>query len=88
MIAHRLRSVPALRVYLADSSGGLAYTEADFRSPLALILGGEAAGAGEEALRLADQKIHIPMPGKSESLNAAIATAILLFEVVRQRANL
>jgi TrmH family RNA methyltransferase len=74
-----------LITYLADSSGGLDYTGADFRLPLALIVGGEAEGAGIEAQRLADDRVHISMPGEAESLNAAIAAAILMFEVVRQR---
>jgi TrmH family RNA methyltransferase len=74
-----------MTIYLADSSSGKAYTQMDFRSPLALIVGGEAEGAGVEARSLADERVHIDMPGKAESLNAAIAAAILLFEVVRQR---
>jgi TrmH family RNA methyltransferase len=78
------KAIP-LVVYLADSSGGSAYTRADFRTPLALIVGGEAAGAGAEAQSLADAHVHISMPGEAESLNAAIAAAILMFEVVRQR---
>jgi TrmH family RNA methyltransferase len=77
--AHRLR------VYLADSSAGIPYTQVDFRAPLALIVGGEAAGAGSESAALADEKVNIPMLGGSESLNAGIAASILLFEVVRQR---
>jgi len=78
-------STGTLKVYLADSAGGVSYTAADFRRPLALVVGGEAVGAGSEALSLSDEKVHIPMPGGSESLNAAIAASILLFEVVRQR---
>lgn len=74
-----------LRVYLADSSTGISYIKVDFRSPMALIVGGEAAGAGSESTSLADEKVHIPMPGSSESLNAGIAASILLFEAVRQR---
>jgi TrmH family RNA methyltransferase len=74
-----------LKVYLADSAAGLAYTQADFHPPLALIVGGEAAGAGSKSISLADEKVHIPMPGGSESLNAGIAASILLFEVLRQR---
>ena len=54
-------------------------------SPLALIIGGEAAGAGREARELATTPIHINMPGEAESLNAAAAAAVLMFEVVRQR---
>jgi len=78
--------VMPLMVYLADSSGGSAYTQTDFRAPLALIVGGEAEGAGDEAQRLADARVHISMLGEAESLNAAVAAAILMFEVVRQRA--
>jgi TrmH family RNA methyltransferase len=74
-----------LRVFLADSATGIPYTQADFHSPIALIVGGEAGGAGSESVSLADEKVHIPMPGGSESLNAAIAASILIFEVIRQR---
>ena len=75
----------ALQVYLAAAGAGQPYSESDVHGPLALIIGGEAEGAGAEAQRLAAHCVHIPMPGGGESLNAAIAAAILLFEVVRQR---
>ena len=85
-IKHILKQASSnLQIYLADSAGGISYTDGDFRPPLALIVGGEAAGAGTEAVSLADMQVHIPMPGGSESLNAAVAASILLFEVVRQR---
>lgn len=74
-----------LQVFLADCKGGIAYTQADLRPPLALIVGGEAAGGGPKVYKLADARIHIPMPGNIESLNAAMAAGILIFEVVRQR---
>lgn len=74
-----------MQVYLAAADGDLAYTQADFRRPLALVIGGEAEGAGAQAGALAHQRVNIPMPGGSESLNAAVAAAIILFEVVRQR---
>lgn len=74
-----------VRLYLAAAGEGIPYTHADLSQPLALLIGGEAAGAGEQARRLPHQILHIPMPGKMESLNAAAAAAILLFEVVRQR---
>jgi TrmH family RNA methyltransferase len=85
-IKHTLKQADGkLKVYLADSASGSVYTDTDFRSPLAIIVGGEAAGAGNEAESLTKMKVHIPMPGGSESLNASIAASILLFEVVRQR---
>jgi RNA methyltransferase, TrmH family len=74
-----------LRVYLADAGVGVPYTRADFLPPLALVIGGEAEGASPFAAELATERVHIPMPGGMESLNAAIAAALLLFEVVRQR---
>jgi RNA methyltransferase, TrmH family len=74
-----------LSVFLADSGGGCTHLEAAFKTPLILIIGGEAEGAGGQAARLATQRVHIPMTGRAESLNAAVAGAILMFEVVRQR---
>lgn len=76
-----------LQVYLAAMDEGLPCTQADFRPPLALIVGSEAEGAGPQATRLANASVHIPMPGGGESLNAAIAAGILLFEILRQRAT-
>jgi TrmH family RNA methyltransferase len=74
-----------LAAYLADSASGLAFSDADLVRPFALIIGGEAEGASQQAQILAVQRVHIPMPGGSESLNAASAAAVLLFETVRQR---
>lgn len=75
----------SLTPYLAAAGQGQAYTLADFRAPTALVIGGEAQGAGAEAEHLARWRLHIPMPGRAESLNAAVAAGIILFEVVRQR---
>jgi len=77
--------VKGLNVFLADTEGTLTCWEADFRSPLALLIGGEAEGATPPARQIAQALISIPMPGKAESLNAAVAGAVLMFEVVRQR---
>jgi TrmH family RNA methyltransferase len=74
-----------LHIYLAAAGQGSPHTQADFRQRTAIIVGGEAAGAGEATRKLAHTLVHIPMPGGSESLNAAAAAAILLFEAVRQR---
>ena len=59
--------------------------DCDLRGNVAFLIGNEGAGLSDELLNLATQKITIPMPGKAESLNAAAATAICLFEAVRQR---
>jgi len=73
-----------LQIYLADMDGQACW-ETDLRQPLALIVGGEAEGASEDARNLATQKISIPMAGSVESLNAGVAGSVLMFEVVRQR---
>jgi TrmH family RNA methyltransferase len=74
-----------LTAFLADAGGGHPYVHADFRLPSVLVIGGEATGAGEEAQRISARRVHIPMAGQVESLNAAVAAAILMFEVSRQR---
>ncbi len=81
-IADSLASIP--RVYLADARGEMSYTVADWSAPRALIVGGEAEGASEYARRLATARVFIPMPGQAESLNAAIAAGILLFEAIKE----
>ena len=73
-----------LQVLLADMAGQSCW-ETDFRKPLALIVGGEAEGASEQARQLANGQVCIPMPGEAESLNAGVAGSVLMFEVVRQR---
>lgn len=73
------------QTFLAEASGEISCFHAALTRPVTLIIGGEAHGAGAEARKHADKTIHIPMAGKTESLNAAIAAAILMFEVVRQR---
>ena len=75
-----------MQILLADM-GGTSCWETDLRKPLALIIGGEAEGASDEAQRLAPQKMSIPMAGNVESLNAGVAGSVLMFEVIRQRSN-
>lgn len=74
-----------LKVYLADSAGDLRYDEADWRADWGLIIGGEARGAGQQAIKLATARISIPMHAETESLNAAMAASVILFEAQRQR---
>ncbi len=50
-----------------------------------IVIGNEANGVSEELQKLADEKVKIPMLGKTESLNASVATGIILYEYVRQK---
>jgi TrmH family RNA methyltransferase len=59
--------------------------EMDLRTPTILLIGNEGAGLSHDVVRAATHRVTIPMPGKMESLNAAAAGAICLFELVRQR---
>ena len=71
--------------WLADAASGAAYDEVDWVRPSALIVGGEASGAGQEANSQATGRVTIPMAGQVESLNAAMAATVILFEAARQR---
>ena len=59
----------------------------DFRGPSAIMIGNEGAGLSPERIAMADALVSIPCPGVTESLNAAIAGSILLYETWRQRAG-
>lgn len=74
-----------LTVYLADMQGDVTYDAADWRQPWTLIVSSEAHGESDEAVELTRQRVYIPMARETESLNAAIAAGIILFEAARQR---
>lgn len=61
------------------------YTEVDFKAPTAIIMGSEGKGISSDLLKLSNDNAYIPLNGKIESLNVSCATAIILYEVVRQR---
>ena len=73
-----------LRVHVADSDG-TNYTSVDWTTPSALIIGSEANGVCDEARGLAKEIVGIELDGGVESLNAAMAGGIILFEAKRQR---
>ncbi len=72
------------RVFLAEAGSPHLYFEQDLKRPFALIIGNEAHGPSREARSLATLPIAIPLANGVESLNAAIATGIVLFEAIRQ----
>lgn len=72
--------------YVAAADADVAYDAVDWTQPAVLIVGGEAEGASAAA-RASATPIAIPMVGRTESLNAAVAGAVILFEAARQRRN-
>jgi TrmH family RNA methyltransferase len=65
--------------------GGTPYDAADLTGPLALVVGSEAHGLPDAVVGAVDLRLGIPMVGRSESLNVAMAGSILCFESLRQR---
>ncbi len=73
------RKVPVRILAAAMTGDTIPYRQADFTPPVAVCIGGEGGGLPEEILRGADRLIAIPMAGKVESLNAAVAAGIILY---------
>ena len=74
-----------VRVLAAHLEGSVGLYEESFTAPTAILIGNESRGLTDETAALADQAVRIPMSGSVESLNAAVATAVCLFEAKRQR---
>ncbi|MBQ8828032.1 MAG: RNA methyltransferase [Clostridia bacterium] len=72
-------------LYAAHPRGGACCFDEDFRGKTVIVIGNEANGITEEMLNACDKLLTIPMPGKSESLNASVAAAIMMYETVRKR---
>ena len=75
-----------VRRLAADPHEGTPYTKADLTAPVALVVGNEAHGlAGRDLDAVLDGRVRIPMRGRTESLNVAMAATLLCFEAARQR---
>lgn len=74
-----------VNVYAAHLDDSVCYDQADYCKPTAFLIGNEGNGLTDEATNASSQKIHIPMLGQVESLNAAVAASVLMFEAARQR---
>ncbi len=74
-----------LRVAAVTEKAGKVHSDEELTGPLVLIMGSEGEGISGEYLKLADVNVRIPMLGTIASLNVSVATAVLLYEVVRQR---
>jgi TrmH family RNA methyltransferase len=81
----KARGVRILAAVGAQDFGVTAAPDANFTGPCAIMIGNEGAGLSSDLLDLADARITIPCPGPVESLNAAIAGSLLLYEASRQR---
>jgi TrmH family RNA methyltransferase len=79
---HKVRLLAAV----GDNGAGVVTAQAlDLRGACAFMIGNEGAGLSEEWLAMSDARVTIPCPGPVESLNAAVAGSLLLYEASRQR---
>ena len=76
-----------IAIYAAHLKGEKNHWEFDYSKPTAFMIGNEGNGLSDEIAALSDAYMRIPMMGKTESLNAAVAATVLMYETVRQRMN-
>lgn len=77
---------PAVQLVATTPTAALNYWDLDLRQPTVFLMGNEGGGLSEQAMALASHRVKIPLAAGVESLNVAIATAVLLYEAKRQRA--
>jgi TrmH family RNA methyltransferase len=75
-----------LRILTTSVSEAESATSTDLTRPIALLIGNEGNGVPDDLASRSDAAITIPTPGRVESLNAAVAASVLLYEAARQRA--
>jgi RNA methyltransferase, TrmH family len=76
-----------VRVLAATPSADVLYSDVDLKEPIALAVGTEDEGLTDFWMQSADMKVKIPMSGKVNSLNVSIATALIMYEALRQRSG-
>ncbi len=74
-----------IKIYSTSLQGKNYIQEINFKIPSLLIIGNESKGVSDELLNMAHSLIKIPMVGKAESLNAAVASSIIMYEAMKQR---
>lgn len=81
----RFLKASGLTIYAASEKAVTNYTEFDYTTPVAIVMGSEDVGISPQILRLCDNMVSIPILGVIQSLNVSVATGVLTYEVVRQR---
>lgn len=73
------------KVVAASEKADINYTQADYTTPVAIVMGSEDVGITPEVLKLCDTFVSIPQFGHIQSLNVSVAAGVMMYEVVRQR---
>jgi tRNA G18 (ribose-2'-O)-methylase SpoU len=82
-VIKRLKKAKYQIVALEVSKKSIPYYKFKPKFPIALVLGSEVKGLSPKILKVADKIIEIPMAGKKESLNVAVATGVATFEIIK-----
>ncbi|QQY80373.1 TrmH family RNA methyltransferase [Keratinibaculum paraultunense] len=76
-----------VKIYATSLEGSIYIYEANFKLPFLLVIGNESSGVSSNIYSVSDSLIKIPMIGDAESLNAAVASSIIMYESIRQRSQ-
>lgn len=76
-----------IKILVGDPAAKMPLWNVNFNEHIAIVVANEARGARDEVKKAADFVAAIPMPGKAESLNAAVSAGVLLYEAIRQRSS-
>jgi len=74
-----------IAILASTEKADLVYTSGNFCRPIAIVMGSEESGISDSVLKIADEKLKIPLFGSIESLNVSVSAALMIYEAVRQR---
>jgi len=74
-----------IQIVAATEKADKIYTQGNFKTPVAIVMGSEESGISQSILNIADQQLKIPLFGNIESLNVSVSAALMMYEAIRQR---
>jgi 23S rRNA (guanosine2251-2'-O)-methyltransferase len=74
-----------IQIVAATEKASKIYTQGNFKTPVAIVMGSEESGISQSILNISDQQLKIPLFGNIESLNVSVSAALMMYEAVRQR---
>ncbi|MGE5700929.1 MAG: TrmH family RNA methyltransferase [Clostridia bacterium] len=84
-VCQQVKELGARLLVTSVHEGSVSYDEPIYDGSIAIVIGNEGRGVSPEISKLASTHVHIPLYGQAESLNAAVASGIMLYEARRQR---
>jgi TrmH family RNA methyltransferase len=75
----------SIQVVGTSPAGPLDYQDVRYAGPILLLMGSERHGLPPDLLEICDPLVHLPMAGRSDSLNLSVATGVMLYEIFNQR---